>query len=88
MKIIISLMCFLFVGCGVKVKSDPIKVNPITVNHYVKVDAQLLQQFYTTICDSELISGYTQQELTNCVNNKINEFYAALNSSSSNTLNP
>jgi hypothetical protein len=43
---------FLTSGCSVKIKSDPVRVNPVIVKH--QIDTSAVEEYYQAACKHEL----------------------------------
>lgn len=69
-------------GCSVSVDPKPIKVEPITVTHNIKVDPSLLRAYFTDICKKD-ITLITDQEISDCIAKKTDEFLNGLSYSGS-----
>lgn len=69
-------------GCGVNVSSDPIKVDPIQVNHAVTFDPRLVRAYFQGVCELDP-DNTTTQLVTECVDrnytNFSNAFYFSTN---------
>lgn len=82
MAYILIILLIFTSSCGLKVKTDPIKVEPVDVNHKISVNIESLKDFYEGICISTLPNPHTQLELDNCINSKVEEFLTAFDFSS------
>lgn len=83
MRYILILLTLLLGACGTHISSDPIKVEPITVNHYVKINIDLLKTFYKDACIQQFgTTPYTEEELAACIQNNVDVFLNALAASS------
>ncbi len=71
---ILCTMALSFISCGVKVKSDPIRVDPIKVEHRIILDTTELYKAYQQTCTDELPVGSTQEEINDCADTKLNDF--------------
>lgn len=67
----LSLLALL-TGCGVTVHSDPVQVNPITVNHVVTVNLDSVTNYCTASCVSN-------QDPIHCSQNCYDTFLTILN---------
>lgn len=81
MKYLLVLMLVLVSGCGVTVHSDPIKVDPVTMNHNVTINSIQLAQFYEAYCESQYGS---QSEIDDCVTAQLANFWLAIQNSTQN----
>jgi hypothetical protein len=80
-----GLLLFALMGCAVKIKTTPVQVNPIEVNH--KIDTSGVEAFYKISCAKELQDGGLspsdptyQTALDQCVAEEMAGWFAAYNS--------
>lgn len=66
-------------GCGIKVSTDPVKVEKVQVEHTVKINIQNIGLFYQGICELELAPSATDSEVAACVDKKVKDFLDAYN---------
>lgn len=79
MAYILSFLIILMSGCGIKVSTDPVKVEKVQVEHTVKLNIQNVGLFYQGICELELGSGASDAALATCVDKKVKDFLDAYN---------
>lgn len=77
-KLLTIFLALALAGCGVKVKTDEVKVKPIDVYHHVEVNAEQLSTFFTSYCESHYT---TQEEIDQCVAESVALFWQALQQS-------
>lgn len=68
------LLAISFAACGIRIKSDPIKVEPIKVEHRIILDTEALYKTYQETCTTELPAESTQKEINTCADTKLNNF--------------
>lgn len=73
----LAVLSIFISGCGLTIHSDPVKVDPIQVNHVVQIDLASLTSFYNAYCDSILDENRTQEEFEQCVKDGVDTFYSA-----------
>lgn len=73
------ILIFLLAGCSIdhNVHPDPVKVEPIIVNHKVQIDPTQVKAFYTPICTDDAAND-TQAKIDACITKKYDEFLNAL----------
>lgn len=72
----VVFLLLLLTGCGIHVSSDPVRVDPVTVNHVISIDTAELEAFFRAYCSNLYTS---QSDINTCVNNEMAVFWDALN---------
>lgn len=63
-----------FAGCGVKIKSDPIRVDPIRVEHRIILDTAELYKLFQADCKAAAVDPLDTAEINACADTKLNDF--------------
>jgi len=61
-------------GCGVKIKTDPIKVDKIVVEHRIILDTDALYKAYKAECLTAAVDPANTTAVNKCADDKINAF--------------
>ena len=76
---LIAVILALVTSCGVKIKSDPVRVevSKIEVDHKVTINPDTLRLYYLPKCQLELGPTAADEDINTCVEQKVVDFNEA-----------
>lgn len=82
--IFITILALFTSACGIKVSSDPVKVERVTVDHNININLQNVALYYRGVCELELTQPPpapppTEEEIQACVDKRVIDFNNAYN---------